>query len=329
MGGGQQPAWITARNTRPSQVVENGEHICTMFPHAWANMVDRAELAGVAGSSHTWKVECGCAHCLLARQKWPWIVPEIPPRGLDFWKANARCRSQMLLLTEMGYEVCKKYGLFNVGVLPMDLVDPRLMKADYDCWPQDDFHNDSCTKGALINDVLAHLASKKDTGLYRQLEERFADSPREAQAQLKHFWDGVGKVTNANHDELTGIWRQLVCNVHLLIPGRDWLAMLAWGAASAWLRRPGPISMRDIEQFYELYHFALECLDNSQFNRQTTKGGHYKLQNLAWHDLVHSAQRILLWGKGFSTAFFEQMHELVLKRYARSTRAWHGWVTIC
>ena len=225
----------------------------------------------------------------------------------------------------------------------MDHIDPRQMRADYDCWPQDDFHNDSCTKvqhmggrscgfnvrfpdlalqlpnqhtqGFLINEVLTALAKDgKQQHLHLVLEQRFADSPRESQAVLKHFWNGVRKVTNASHTELNAIWRQMVCNVHLLVSGEDWLAILTWGCATAWLRQEGASSAVDFDMFQEVYHLALDALLNSTFDRTTKKSLHRKLQNLPWHDVVHGPARIMLWGKFFSTGFFEQCHDFLLKR---------------
>jgi len=130
---------------------------------------------------------------------------------------------------------------------------------------------------------------------------------------IKHFWNGVRKVSNASHTELNAIWRQMVCNLHLLIPGEDWLAILAWGCATAWLRQEGASTAADFDTFQDLYHVALDALLNSSFNR-TTKSGHRKLQNLPWHDVVHGPARIEMWGKGLSTGFGEQLHQTVLKR---------------
>ncbi len=131
---------------------------------------------------------------------------------------------------------------------------------------------------------------------------------------LKHFWAGVRKVTNASHTELNAIWKQMVCNVHLLIPGEDWLAILTWGCATAWLRQEGPVSQKDFDTFLELFHLAHKALVGSSFDRCTAKSGHRKLENLAWHDLIHGPWRIMLWGKFWSTGFFEQCHDKLLKR---------------
>ena len=122
------------------------------------------------------------------------------------------------------------------------------------------------------------------------------------------------KVTNASHTELNAIWKQMVCNVHLLIPGEDWLAMLAWGCATARLRQEGPVSSNDFEAFLDLFLEAHTALVNSSFNRHTKSEAHRKLQNLPWHDLIHGAHRIMLWGKFWSTGFFEQCHDKILKR---------------
>ena len=40
----------------------------------------------------------------------------------------------------------RQFGQHSVAPLPMDHIDPRAMHADYDAWPQDDFHNDGVTK---------------------------------------------------------------------------------------------------------------------------------------------------------------------------------------
>ena len=40
----------------------------------------------------------------------------------------------------------RRFGQHTVGPLPMDHIDPRAMRADYDAWPQDEFHNDGVTK---------------------------------------------------------------------------------------------------------------------------------------------------------------------------------------
>ena len=195
----------------------------------------------------------------------------------------------------------------------MDMLDPTLLRAEYGNCPQDDWHMDSCTKAFLINDVLKQQA--QTPGKHEQLEERFASAPRECQKVLKHFWDGVAKVTNANHTELLGIWRQLLANVALLVSGKDWLALLAWGAATAWLRREGPVSWHDIDEFMHLVHVAKKALNRSSFNRSTKVAEHKKVQNLPFHDVVHGPSRITWWGKGFHTGFYEQMHDLILKRY--------------
>ena len=170
------------------------------------------------------------------------------------------------------------------------------------------------TQGYLINEVLEGLAKRKK-GLHKQLEDRFASSPRECQDVLKHFWGGVRKVTNASHTELNAIWKQMVCNVHLLVTGEDWLAMLTWGCATAWLRQEGPVSAVDFEAFLDLYQAAHKALLASSFNRATGTAEHRKLENLPWHDLIHGVQRIMMWGKFWSTGFFEQCHDKLLKRW--------------
>ena len=288
------------------------QRVATLYPHAWAHLVDRAELAGDTGTSHTYRVECGCAHCLVGRSEWDDTPAQ--PRSLQWWADRRRCRSQMLLLSTQTREDNREWGQHTLSALPMDLVDPDIIRADYDHWPQDEFHNDSCTRGFIVNEVLGNLAAQRDTGKHQQLERRFANAPRENQEVLKHFWNGVAKVTNASHTELAGIWRQMVCNVALLVSGQDWLAILTWGVSSAYLRRAGPISQHHVEEFFFLVNEARKALQDSSFNRTTTKSGHRKLQNLPWHDVVHGPHRIMLWGAGISTGFFEQMHELVLKR---------------
>jgi len=40
----------------------------------------------------------------------------------------------------------RPYGQYTLGPLPMDHVDPARMRADYDCWPQDEFHGDGLSK---------------------------------------------------------------------------------------------------------------------------------------------------------------------------------------
>jgi len=128
-------------------------------------------------------------------------------------------------------------------------------------------------------------------------------------------------VTNASHTELNAIWKQMLVDVCLLIPGKDWLALLTWGCATAWLRREGPVSAHDMITFLELYYMALDALLASQYNRYTD-GGHQKLTNLAWHDLIHGPGRIMLIGKGWSTGFFEQCHDKLLKRLRVWPRNW-------
>ena len=77
-------------------IVEVGHHVCTLFPHAWGHLVDRAELAGCTGTSFTWLVQYACAHCLVPRSLW--VDP--PWHPLTWWDARRRCRAQMLLLVD-------------------------------------------------------------------------------------------------------------------------------------------------------------------------------------------------------------------------------------
>ena len=303
------------------QVVEHGQRVCTVYPHAWGHMVDRAELNAACGTSNAYTVDFACAHCLLARCFWR-VLP-LHPYPLAWWEAKYRYRAQMLLLAAEGQAASTAAGQYTLCALPMDLADPRLLRGEYDCYPQDEFHNDSCTKGDLINYTLKMLGRGK-RGLHAMLEARLANSGRERQDELKHFWTGVKKVTNASHTELNAIWRQIVCDVHLLVSGEDWLAILAWGAVSSWLEQPGPVTPHRLLEFLRLYHFARDALNKSSFNRTTSKECHNKLDNLPWHDVVHGIQRILMWGKGFSTGFFEQMHELVLKRSVNGERGSMG-----
>ena len=37
-------------------------------------------------------------------------------------------------------------GQYTRAALAMDHIDPILMRVDFDCWPQDEFHGDSLTK---------------------------------------------------------------------------------------------------------------------------------------------------------------------------------------
>ena len=235
----------------------------------------------------------------------------------------------------------RPYGQYTLGPLPMDHVDPARMRADYDCLPQDEFHGDGLTKvhntrgiitqprstcavpapptrmqTYLCNEVLHSLGVKKGSGLHRQLEDRFASAPREHQDVLKHFTGGIAKLTNSSHTELTAVWKQMLVNACLLVPGEDWLAMLTWGVATSWLRQDGAVSCHDMDTFLEVYHLSLDALTGSSFNRQTKRTPHSKLRNLAWHDLVHGPDRIRLIGKFWSTGFFEQCHDMLLKRCA-------------
>jgi len=77
-------------------VVEHGEHLCTLYPHAWAHMVDRAELAFVTGTSYSFMVERACAHCLVSRAEWL-----ANRHSLAWWRDRRRCRCQMLLLVDV------------------------------------------------------------------------------------------------------------------------------------------------------------------------------------------------------------------------------------
>lgn len=140
-------------------------------------------------------------------------------------------------------------------------------------------------QGYMCNTVMENLAAQEGSGLFAQLEDRFASGPREHQDVLKHFADGVAKLTNSSHTELQAMWKQMLVNVCLLVPGKDWLAMLKWGVATSWLRQEGAVSGHDMDTFMDVYHEALDALLASGFNRQT-KGGHPKLTNLAWHGRV-------------------------------------------
>ena len=86
-------------------VVENGEHLCTMYPRAWGHMVDRAEFAFCSGTSYAWLVERACGHCLTRRSDWLGIR-----QGLDWWAARRRCRSQMLMAADTGVKDRNKCG---------------------------------------------------------------------------------------------------------------------------------------------------------------------------------------------------------------------------
>jgi len=203
-------------------------------------------------------------------------------------------------------------GQFAIGGLPMDMADPRVLRAEYDSYPPDAFHRDSNTKGYLINTTLANLS--KDGDRLRHLERRFAEAPRERQQDLKHFWHGIDKVTNAAHDELIGIWRQLLVYACLLVSAEDWLALLSWGLANARLSGGAPVSDLDFEEFYTLVRKARKALRNSSYNMLTGKVEHSKLENVPFHDIVHVPRSIMWFGTRFSTAFFEQAHDFVLKR---------------
>lgn len=43
---------------------------------------------------------------------------------------------------------CRELGQHTMGPLPMDHADPGCMRADYDNWPQDEFHGDGLAKVA-------------------------------------------------------------------------------------------------------------------------------------------------------------------------------------
>ena len=212
----------------------------------------------------------------------------------------------------------RNLGQFGVSALPMDMANPRMLRAEYDSYPPDAFHRDSNAKGQLINDTLDMLA--KDGDRLLQLEMRFAAAPRERQAELKHFWTGVQKVTNAAHDELIGLWRQLLVCVCLLVSGEDWLALLSWGLANAKLTSGNPVSEWDFQEFYDLLRKCRKHLLGSSYNRETSKKGHRKVENLPFHDIVHVPRAIMWWGTRFSTAFFEQAHDFILKRYGHGVR---------
>ena len=158
------------------------------------------------------------------------------------------------------------------------------------------------------------MLAQRKSNAHAQLERRFRDSPREPQSLLKHFWEGISRVSNASHGEMLDIWKQLLPNCCLLISAVDWMALLTWGVASVRLRRGGPLSSHDFDEFYELYRLAIQALRASTFNRSTSKASHSKLENNTWNDVVHQPQGIVDWGMGFDAAFYEQLHELVLKR---------------
>ena len=88
------------------RVVEEGNHLCTLFVHAWGMFVDRAELAGCTGTSYTYLVELACGHCLVPRSLW--VEPPWQPRA--WWQARRRCRAQMLLLIDEDMTVNKLGG---------------------------------------------------------------------------------------------------------------------------------------------------------------------------------------------------------------------------
>ena len=143
------------------------------------------------------------------------------------------------------------------------------------CWPTNHTLHSSCLhhtkkhmQGLFIRDTLAMLTTRKG-GLHAQLEQRFHDAPREPQGKLKHFWEGVARVSNASHGELLDIWKQLLINCHLLVGAREWLAMLTWGVCTTRLRRGGPVSCHDFDDFYHLYRLALMAFRNSAFHRKT------------------------------------------------------------
>ena len=129
------------------RVVENGVHICTMYPGAWGHAEDRAELVYSLGTSYSWKVQRACGHCLACRAVWTQVPPARPPgRAFAHWQQQRRWRSQMLLLGDEEMEPNKKWGQQYRGALAMDCADPRLMHMDYDSYPTDAFHNDGNTK---------------------------------------------------------------------------------------------------------------------------------------------------------------------------------------
>jgi len=49
---------------------ENGVHLCTLYPHAWGHMVDRAEAAGDTATSYAHGVDLACGHCLVRREQY-------------------------------------------------------------------------------------------------------------------------------------------------------------------------------------------------------------------------------------------------------------------
>ena len=108
------------------RVVEEGRHICTLYPHAWATFVDRAELAGCTGTHYAYLVECACAHCLVPRSLW--VEPPWQPRG--WWNDRRRCRSQMLLLVDEDMPTNKS----NLGPTWTCMPGPKL----YHVWPKFD-----------------------------------------------------------------------------------------------------------------------------------------------------------------------------------------------
>ena len=298
------------------RILEDGEHLCTLYPHAWGHADDRAETQMDTGTSCTYTVQCGCANCLVPRDRWA----EVPDRdqGYAYWDTQTRYRAQHLQLADREIVLGddnKTAGQYCTGALPMDAADPRVLRAEYDSYPPDSFHRDSNTKGYLINETLERLAKEGGTSTsYLQLEERFAAAPREKQEVLKHFWGGVGKVTNASHDELNGIWQQLLVYACLLVSGEDWQALLTWALATSKLDGGGPVSDWDFEEFYLLLRKCRKALRLSSYARATRVAEHKKTENVPWHDVVHVPRGIMWWGTRFSTAFFEQAHEFILKR---------------
>ena len=69
-------------------IVEKGEHICTLFPHGWGHLVDRAELAGCTGTSYTYKVSA-----LRSCSDFRWLFP-----GPVTWASLGQCLAQCLAM---------------------------------------------------------------------------------------------------------------------------------------------------------------------------------------------------------------------------------------
>ena len=87
----------------------------------------------------------------------------MPPKdqGVAYWDAHQRYRAQhVMAAANLPLADNKKIGQHYIGPLPMDAADPRLLWADYDSWPQDEFHMDGLTKvGTRVWATYAAIAS--------------------------------------------------------------------------------------------------------------------------------------------------------------------------